>query len=733
MAVFYKTSTTPTTPQMGRVEQQQAIAPDHSTMMRGAASSEDRPGTSASDDRGLEASSGAVVGGGVGGDVSDEASMPSNHDISTTISEDAPLLDYEDNAPAIQQRQLNGSESGHDQATPNDSELLLDDHSPANNLGANAGGSPRSVTSQARAPTHAQLPQGSSAPTVPPAVAFERDAIVKSLFGANVGSCVAEFAVSYNRVMGRLFVASRAVMYHCNIFGFERRLCLQFRDITHIEAYRSTSIRIFMVDCEEYVFKKFSDHENVAKYFQRVLVAYRAKHPSAEELSLASNSAYSESMVYPGASATTTTAPTTTGAPVTPGSRRFPDTALSSQSHHHHQNHQPESRSRSHLLSDMSLESDPTELQRPQRRRCQSVPIIIQSTSQPLPPSAGDGSMQSKSKNEEVLGNTEITPNAANTSLASNTPNFQSSPPTSSHVREEKRDAAHDANDAVMQSKLAKFKNPLDEVIINSLHLPKCSLQRFYDLFLSDDAIYPVKKYQTNTIGDRNIQVSAWSASNERHIKFDHPLQNAIGPSHATTRRKQTLHRFDPKAIVMESETHVHGIPAADCFRVRDRWFISATTTSDVTITISFQIEFTKFSMLKPVIQHNCKQETKKWFQGYLKMVREAIEHENKLSASSATKAREASSEIVGTHDEVMEAPLRRESDGSMTTSRAVPKPAYLTFEVVDFAKICMVLIIVMLVIQMLQFQQTIWLMQQQMAILVVQNERFLILLETKS
>jgi hypothetical protein len=78
-----------------------------------------------------------------------------------------------------------------------------------------------------------------------------------------VGPCCGDFATSYNRINGRLYVAKNAILFYSNLFGFERRLHLLASDIIDISLSGSTSIRIVMVDCEEYIFKKISSRQSV--------------------------------------------------------------------------------------------------------------------------------------------------------------------------------------------------------------------------------------------------------------------------------------------------------------------------------------------------------------------------------------------------------------------------------------------------------------------------------------
>lgn len=124
----------------------------------------------------------------------------------------------------------------------------------------------------------------------------------------------------------------------------------------------------------------------------------------------------------------------------------------------------------------------------------------------------------------------------------------------------------------------------------------------------------------------------ATAAKSARSVDFWHPLKNALGPSKAKTLRQQTIRRFGNYGIILENTTMVKGVPAADCFRVHDRWVVEAArdaTAGELTMTVTFRIEFTKTTMLKPIIQKNIRQQTKNWFQGYVKMLHQVLAQEN--------------------------------------------------------------------------------------------------------
>lgn len=105
-------------------------------------------------------------------------------------------------------------------------------------------------------------PQTPSAPLLYPSLAASSD-IVQALFGESAGSSWGDFFCTHNRIRGRLFATSQAVLFYSNLLGFERRLSLRYQDVMKMELYRSTSIRISTVDCETYIFKSFHQRKHV--------------------------------------------------------------------------------------------------------------------------------------------------------------------------------------------------------------------------------------------------------------------------------------------------------------------------------------------------------------------------------------------------------------------------------------------------------------------------------------
>ena len=172
-------------------------------------------------------------------------------------------------------------------------------------------------------------------------------------------------------------------------------------------------------------------------------------------------------------------------------------------------------------------------------------------------------------------------------------------------------------------------------VVTQSITLP-CSLEMFMDLFFSNEASFPIGKYQTEVIRDRELAYTKWRKSSDtfppvfnRDALFTHPLNNPLGPSEAKTCRQQRFQRFGTLGATLQNTTNVQGVPGADCFTVEDRWIVEALSDNTVRFMVTFQINFSKRTMIKPLIQKNIKMETKKWFQGYVTFLQRALQEDS--------------------------------------------------------------------------------------------------------
>jgi len=84
-----------------------------------------------------------------------------------------------------------------------------------------------------------------------------------------LGPCWGDFDCSHQRIPGRLYAVTSGILFYSNLLGFERRLCLQYDDIQSLTLYRTTSLRIELMNssnggpAEVYIFRSFRNREQV--------------------------------------------------------------------------------------------------------------------------------------------------------------------------------------------------------------------------------------------------------------------------------------------------------------------------------------------------------------------------------------------------------------------------------------------------------------------------------------
>jgi hypothetical protein len=102
---------------------------------------------------------------------------------------------------------------------------------------------------------------------------------IKALFGDS-GVVVGDFSCSYQRQAGRLYVSTDAVFFYSNLFGFEKRVKIDYKHVLEIDFIRSTSVFI-KTSNEEFVFRSFEDRDSVLE----LIKAFFSKISSSPTLS----------------------------------------------------------------------------------------------------------------------------------------------------------------------------------------------------------------------------------------------------------------------------------------------------------------------------------------------------------------------------------------------------------------------------------------------------------------
>jgi len=86
---------------------------------------------------------------------------------------------------------------------------------------------------------------------------------VRALFQASVGEVLGDFSCSFQRQAGRLYIASKGLFFYSNLFGFERKIEIQFDKVVDVSIIRTTSIQVRTSTEEVITFRSFEDRDAV--------------------------------------------------------------------------------------------------------------------------------------------------------------------------------------------------------------------------------------------------------------------------------------------------------------------------------------------------------------------------------------------------------------------------------------------------------------------------------------
>lgn len=382
-----------------------------------------------------------------------------------------------------------------------------------------------------------------------PQIDFPSTEMVHAIFDRSVGNCYGSFPCTYSRQHGRVYVASTAVLFYSNIFGFERRLCMSLAEVTEVKTYRSTSIWISMIDGEDFVFKSLSNRERIVAVIHALLRNFSPRESS-----------------------------TSVQVEV--------DTAALAQ-----------------------LELTPSANSARSRARAHSCPIEI-NQEVPFAGVCGVGT-------QVDLSGVEPARKTSNGDVS-----FATSTCTEGLLEGWKKEK--------LAQKSSFKQRAVDDFKLN------CSLSDFFDRFLADDAPHSLASYQENVIGDTQVKATNWIlADNDcmtRTISFCHPIGNnfGIGPSSTMATRKQILHRYGDFGLSLATTTNVIGIPASDAFHVADQWLVEQISSDQICFTALHGIIFTKRTVFKRLIETSTTSEIQKWYKGYITMLMNQIEGQQK-------------------------------------------------------------------------------------------------------
>ena len=177
----------------------------------------------------------------------------------------------------------------------------------------------------------------------------------------------------------------------------------------------------------------------------------------------------------------------------------------------------------------------------------------------------------------------------------------------------------------VRNSKEPSFK----KIACNAVPL-SCTMDDFYDRFLSDNAPCSMASYQINVGGDTDFETSTWSGSftQKRTMQYTHPVNAPMFPPAARATKTQELRCFGKYGLCLETKTVVNDMPLTDCFFVEDRLLVEPRPEGGVNMTAAFELRFIKSTMFRRIIENTTQGELLKYWKGYVNMTKDVLAKE---------------------------------------------------------------------------------------------------------
>lgn len=462
--------------------------------------------------------------------------------------------------------------------------------------------------------------------------------MVRAMFGPNIAPIIATYKCSYKKVSGRLYIASNAVCFYSNLFGFERKLLIRIVDITIAGLTRSTSI-IIRSNCLK------STTSTTSGGGGTVVSSCSSTNAVAGSMALSNV----DNGIHGGQLENST-----------PFLQEHANTSLSSNEEELQQEEQQQLagndnheviieeehvfksfQDRESVLQvilglmgkkndDIALEPndciggtttttssnrldmvhDNNTMTLTERLFDHREPILQQQEQQ-LQTSLrlrtySDPRDDHNNNNNSVSNHSNTVPKR---SRVSSTPNWLKSKDSSRRMKKTTFNVSSSGSEQYAIPTLEEMKinfasnDNYPETIIQSYPIPNLSIEEFYKHFLHDDAKWSFQTFQQEVIKDENIQITPWKENDDnknnnihddnsnnatnkalplsssqqqsRSMSFIHPRNAKLGPSTALTRKEQICTLYQPShGIVLYSKTDFDGIPYSDCFVVEEKWIV---------------------------------------------------------------------------------------------------------------------------------------------------------------
>mmetsp|Transcript_26517 Transcript_26517/g.76547 ORF Transcript_26517/g.76547 Transcript_26517/m.76547 type:complete len:616 (-) Transcript_26517:1544-3391(-) len=451
--------------------------------------------------------------------------------------------------------------------------------------------------------------------------------IVRAIFGPMIGAVVGDYFCTHKRTNGRMYIATNAICYYSNLFSSESKYVFRFADMVEVTKVKSNGICIATKTTngtdakQQHNFRSFRDRDAVYQIICRL-------HSESTDATSAGVVGVSNTSRPPPGRAATFDASSL--------GLLFPDAQ--------------EGGAAGAVAATSSSSS---------RRLTKSFSSISESSSFNKWPKKPKVSRKGRKKHRRIrsqsMDSFDLRGRAdtgESGSTIDNGSDVDSSDDEGQSVggddacfHTEGGELAEDP--AQDWSKLKEQR--LKETVLDEIHLA-CSLVEFYENFVADDCVHSFGSFQTSIIGDFELEVEKWEQDNsaaansrKRTITFRHPLKHKLGPKDASMKKHQHLHYIPYHGIVLKSCTYGKGFPAADAFHVEDMWIIepynanagkSGGQAGGVTMSVLFQIHYSKSTMFRKMIDASTKQEYTQMYNKYMEMAASALGGEEKTKTS---------------------------------------------------------------------------------------------------
>lgn len=174
------------------------------------------------------------------------------------------------------------------------------------------------------------------------------------------------------------------------------------------------------------------------------------------------------------------------------------------------------------------------------------------------------------------------------------------------------------------------------QVAVKDLEL-ECSLDTFFDLFISDSAKFSIPKYMQGS-GEENVNSSSWKENDSlmtRVVEYSHPVNAPMAPPLARARKEQSYRRYGSIGVALETKTVVEDVPMTDCFFVVEMIRVAATGGT-ISVTMVYDIRFVKSTMFKGIITRTTKSDMEKSLQGLAAYMSKTLRQDEDTMSSSA-------------------------------------------------------------------------------------------------